>query len=127
MPLVASIGARDSEEITDLLTGLVKLNLGQLRRGLCPPLNPSTNQGIRYQREDPGRERWQTAVETWTRKRGDCEDLATWLAASLQLVGQTDAQAVIIDVRPGLKHCVVRLGDGSIVDPSKALGMGGKG
>lgn len=125
MPLVATIGARDSREITDLLTGVVKLSLGQLRRGLCPPLNLSVDQGIRYQREDPGRENWQSALETFRLKTGDCEDLSIYLAASLQLVGQ-DAEAVILDIRPGLKHCVVRAG-GRIIDPSKKLGMGGRG
>lgn len=126
MALIASIGARDSEEITDLLVGLVRLNLGQLRRGLAPPLNLSVNQGVRYKREPPSRERWQTAKETWQLKHGDCEDLSAWLAASKQLVG-IEAEAVIIDIRPGLKHCVVRMPDGSIVDPSKHLGMGGRG
>lgn len=126
MPLVATIALRDSKEIADLLTGVVKLSLGQLRRGLCPALNLSLNQGIRYQREDPGRESWQSAVETWRLKTGDCEDLSIYLAASLQLVG-IDAECAIIDIRPGLKHCVVRMPDGSIIDPSKKLGMRGAG
>lgn len=123
MALVASIGARDSQEIEDLLTGMVKLNLGQLRRGLCPPLYQA---GVRYKREPPRRERWQTALETFQLKTGDCEDLACYLAASLQLVGR-DCRAAVIDIRPGLKHCIVMFPDGSIEDPSKKLGMRGAG
>lgn len=126
MPLKASIRAADSEEIAALLTGVVALNLSQLRGGRCPPLNLSLDQGIRYEREKPGREDWQTAVETWKRKRGDCEDLSTYLAASLQLVG-VGAEAAIIDIRPGLKHCVVRLPSGEIIDPSRRLGMKSSG
>lgn len=125
MALRASIGARDSDEITDLLTGLVALDLGQLRRGLVPPLYAATH--VRYRREPPGREQWQSALEVFKAGHGDCEDLACWLAASYQLVGRTDAHAAIIDVRMGLKHCVVRFRDGSIEDPSKKLGMSGKG
>jgi hypothetical protein len=45
----------------------------------------------------------------------------------LWVQGETDARAVILDIRPGLKHCVVRRADGTIEDPSKRLGMGGKG
>lgn len=123
MALLASIGARDSTEIEDLLTGLVKLNLGQLRRGLCPPLYQA---GVRYKRELPTRERWQTALETYQLRTGDCEDLASYLAASLQLVGK-DCRAAVIDIRPGLKHCVVLFPDGTIEDPSKKLGMPGPG
>lgn len=124
MALHASIGARDSEEIEDLLTGLVRLSLGQLRRGLCPPLYQA---GVRYKREPRGRENWQSALETFRLKTGDCEDLATYLAASYQLVGRTDAYAHVIEVRPGLKHVVVAFADGTIEDPSKKLGMSGKG
>lgn len=126
MALRASIGARDSDEITDLLSGLVALNLGQLRRGLVPPIYSPQAAHVRYQRESPGREVWQSALEVFRSGRGDCEDLASWLAASYQLVG-VDAHAVIIDIRPGLKHCVTRLPDGTIEDPSKKLGMNGRG
>lgn len=124
MSLRPTIDIRDSDEIKDLLTGLVLLNLGQLRRGLVPPLSAAPH--VRYRREPRGREAWQSAMQTFERGFGDCEDLASWEAASLQLVGQK-AFADIIEVRPGLKHCVVRLEDGSISDPSKRLGMGGKG
>ena len=123
MALTASIDADGIEELEALLEGLVRLNLSQLRRGLCPPIYQS---GVRYQREEPGRERWQTALECYRSKKADCEDLAAFLAASHRLVG-IESKPVVRQVRPGLKHVVVQLPDGSIEDPSKRLGMGGKG
>lgn len=124
MALRASVGLRDSEEIAALLQGIVAVNVSQLRRGLCPPLYQS---GVRYQREDPGREVWQTAVETYRLGYGDCEDLAAYWVAGMHLVGNFDWECAVIDVVPGLKHCVARHKDGTIEDPSKRLGMRGKG
>lgn len=121
--LTASIDAEGIEELEGLLEGLVRLNLSQLRRGLCPPLYQS---GVRYQREAPGREQWQTALQCFKRRTADCEDLAAYLAASYRLVG-VNARPVVRQVRPGLKHVVVELPDGTIEDPSKRLGMSGKG
>lgn len=121
--LQASIDADGIEELEYLLEGLVQLNLSQLRRGLAPPLYKS---GVRYKREPRGREKWQTAKTTFKKKDGDCEDLAAYRAADLRL-GGVQARAVVIDVAPGLKHCVVKLPDGRLEDPSKRLGMSGKG
>lgn len=123
MTITPSIELHEVADLELLLEGMVQISLGQLRRGLCPPLYQA---GVRYEREPRGRESWQTALATFHRKRGDCEDLAIYLAASKRLVGLS-AKAVIIDIRPGLKHCVVRLPDGSLEDPSKRLGMQGRG
>jgi Transglutaminase-like superfamily len=121
--ITPSIQLHEPGDLGIILEGLVLISLGQLRRGLCPPLYQS---GARYVREPRGRESWQTAVETFRLKHGDCEDLSVYLAASKRLVG-IHARCAIIDVRPGLKHCVVKLPDGSIEDPSKKLGMQGRG
>lgn len=121
--LRAAIDAEGIEELEALLEGLVRLNLTQLRRGLCPPIYQS---GVRYQREPPGREDWQTALECYQRQRADCEDLAAYLAASYRLVG-VEASCHVYQAAPGLKHVVCRLPDGTIEDPSKKLGMLGKG
>lgn len=123
MALKATIDADGIEELEALLEGLVRLNLSQLRRGVCPPLYQA---GVRYQREARGSEHWQTALKCFTSKRADCEDLSAYLAASYRLVG-VDARATVRDVRPGLKHVVVTLPDGRIEDPSKRLGMKGAG
>jgi hypothetical protein len=121
--ITPSIELHEVADLELLLDGMVLISLGQLRRGLCPPLYQA---GVRYQREPRGRESWQTAHATYQRKRGDCEDLAIYLAASKRLIG-IQARAVIVDVRPGLKHCIVRLPDGTTEDPSKRLGMNGAG
>ena len=118
----AVISVRGSKQIEKLLEGLVLLNVGELRAGRCPPLYES---GARYVREPLGQEDWQTATEVFRSKHGDCEDLAAYLAASYRVRGVA-ARCKIIDIRPGLKHVVVELPDGSIEDPSKKLGMKGR-
>ncbi len=121
--LTAAIEASGIEELESLLEGLVRLNLSQLRRGLCPPLYQAN---VRYRREPAGREDWQSALRTYRIGYGDCEDLASYLAASYRLVG-VQARAKVKDIRPGLKHVVCELPDGTIEDPSAKLGMRGKG
>lgn len=121
--LRASVKAQGIEELEALLEGLVRLNLTQLRRGLVPPLYQS---GVRYQREQRGREDWQTAAEAYARRVADCEDLAAWRAAELRLAG-IEARAIVYQAGPRLKHVVVEYPDGRREDPSKRLGMLGKG
>lgn len=123
MALSPTLDADGVEEIECLLEGLVRLDLSQLRRGLAPPIYQSK---VRYRREKRGREDWQSAKQAHRNGFADCEDLAAWAAASQRLVG-VHAVAIVKQVRPGLKHCLVRLPDGRIDDPSKRLGMKGKG
>jgi hypothetical protein len=111
------------EETEALLEGLVRQDLSQLRRGLAPPIYASK---VRYKREERGREKWQSAVLSMRLGTADCEDLGAWLAASYRLVG-VHAKAIVRQVGPGLKHVTVRLPDGTIEDPSKRLGMKGRG
>lgn len=122
MALSPKLDANGIEEIECLLEGLVRLDLSQLRRGLAPPIYQSR---VRYQREPHGREDWQSAVMSVRRGNADCEDLASWCAASYRLVG-VNARAIVRQVGPGLKHCLTLLPDGRIEDPSKRLGMGAK-
>lgn len=123
MALSPKLDADGIEEIEALLEGLVRLNLSQLRRGKAPPIYSSR---VRYKREPRGREDWQSAAKANRAGTADCEDLAAWLAASYRLVG-VNARAIVKQVGPGLKHCLVQLPDGTIEDPSKRLGMKGKG
>lgn len=88
---------------------------------------------IRYRREPRGpgwvREQWQDAARTAAIGSGDCEDLATYLAAQYQAEG-FDAWPDVLAFpprvgRPGwLFHIVVRRPDGVREDPSRLLGMG---
>lgn len=123
MALRPKLDANGIEEIECLLEGLVRLDLSQLRRGLAPPIYASK---VRYKREARGREDWQSALHCVKAGGADCEDLAAWCAASYRLVG-LHARAIVKQVAPGLKHCLTLLPDGRIEDPSKRLGMKGKG
>jgi hypothetical protein len=108
-----------------MLRGLQYASEAQLRARRLPPLYAS---GVRYVAEPMGQENWQTPLVTLKKKGGDCEDLAAWRAAELVVSGRDrGAVAVVIRIRPGLMHCVVRRGSGAIEDPSKLLGMRTRG
>jgi hypothetical protein len=112
-------------EIQVFLSALQRVCEQQLSSAPFPPLYES---GVRYLREPRGQENWQTCHETLKKQSGDCEDLAAWRAAELRVSGRDPgAVAIIKRVRPGLIHCLVRRGNGSLEDPSKVLGMRGKG
>lgn len=126
MPVVVSVslGRRPSAKLVQaLLTGLALASLEQMRERRLPSLYAS---GVRYARER-GREQWQTAEETLRLLSGDCEDLTAYRCAELWIAGEVAARPLCYAPRPGLIHCVVRRGSGVIEDPSKLLGMSGKG
>lgn len=111
-------------EVQALLEGLARVCVVQIRSGrVSAKLYAS---GVRYQREPMGRERWQSAVETLRRGAGDCEDLVAWRVAELRCGGEW-AEPMVYSPRPGLLHCVVKRSHGRIEDPSKKLGMRGRG
>lgn len=109
--------------INAALEGLTSLNQQLLRAGRCGPLYKA---GVRYRR-DHG-ETWDACTIVKQRGWGDCEDLASWRAAELRNAGIA-ARAVVVRSRtPGVAwHCVVRLPNGKIEDPSAKLGMYGPG
>lgn len=110
--------------LTAALEGLTAVNYCLLAKSAkVPSLYGS---GVRYRREPKGTEHWQTAPEVLSRGYGDCEDLAAWRAAELRVAG-IPAQAYVLRTGPKLFHAVVRYPDGRIEDPSKKLGMKGKG
>lgn len=112
-------------EALDALEALVYRDQRQLARGHFPPLYQA---GVRYRRE-PGANHWQTAREVLAARSGDCEDLAAWRVAELRESGEDRKAYCMIrhGGRPGLWHILVRRGDGSTEDPSKILGMKGRG
>lgn len=123
--VVLSCKLLSMREIQIFLFALQQVCETQLRASPLPPLYQS---GVRYEREPRGQENWQTCHETLKRKAGDCEDLAAWRAAELRVTGADPAAVAIIKrIRPGLIHCLVRRGNGHLEDPSKILGMRGKG
>lgn len=104
-----------------VLQGISEL---QLRRAANAGYFPTLyNAGVEYEREPPRREWWQTALDNFTVRVGDCEDLANHRAAELVVYTGEPARAVTVRTGPRAFHAVVRRADGTIEDPSAALGM----
>jgi len=100
-----------------MLNCLVGLNRRILRTRSFAPLLTS---GVRYRRENG--EQWQTIAQLYKAGAGDCEDLSAALAAQYQNRG-IPARVALVRTGPNLLHAVVRMPDGTIDDPSRALGM----
>lgn len=106
------------------LEELTQDNVSVLRRDRSIP-HPYKS-GVRYHREPKGVENWLGVRRLRKKKRGDCEDLAAYLAAWYRVRKGIHARAILIRFRKGKKvwyHAVVMLPNRRIVDPSKALGM----
>jgi len=115
--VVLNISARP-ELLRAALRGLVAVNREVLRGTDLPALYDS---GVRYQAEGLGAEEWQRADQVFARGRGDCEDLASWRVAELQLAGELDATVDVVQTGPRKFHAVVRRADGTQEDPSRLL------
>lgn len=91
--------------------------------------NPQTplliDSGVRYEREPPGQELWLTIPWVRLMGHGDCEDLACWRAAELRVRGEDARPFHTLRYTPKgrLYHIRVKRADGTIEDPSAALGM----
>lgn len=107
--------------LTAALEGLTAVNCVLMKRRDLPQLYRS---GIRYEREQPGRERWLNADELLAKCVGDCEDLAAYRAAELRVYHGVPAIACVLRSGPKKFHAVVGFPDGTIEDPSRMLGMG---
>jgi hypothetical protein len=102
------------------LEGLTRVNVGLMEREHVPPLYEA---GVKY--KDEPRDIWRHAVDVAHEGWGDCEDLSAYRAAELRVTGEDPAAAVAVyKSGPSRYHAVVQRGDGSIEDPSRALGMG---
>jgi hypothetical protein len=107
------------------LESVTRLNEQMLADKQVPTFTDGLKEGIRWKPEPPGAEHFDHAGVVLGRKWGDCDDLAPWQAASLRHTGEDpDAVAVVKKSGPKRWHAVVRRGDGSIDDPSRAAGMG---
>lgn len=107
------------------LESVTRLNESLLRSDQIPTFSDGLKEGIKWRPEPPGEEHFDHAGVVLRRKWGDCDDLAPWQAASLRHTGE-DPDAVAVVKRSGPKrwHAIVKRGDGSIDDPSRAAGMG---
>lgn len=110
--------------IGKLLTGVVASNVSYLRRH---PRTPHPYKaGIRYQREPRGREHWKGIRQIIADGHGDCEDLASYLAAWYIVRGKCAKIHLVWKRTAGggrLFHVQVRGPSGRIEDPSRVLGM----
>lgn len=83
---------------------------------------------VRYAAEK-GTENWQDIATTYARGIGDCEDLAIWRIAELNARGiQATPYITWGPAKAGggvTYHALVRWPNGTIEDPSRALGMHG--
>jgi hypothetical protein len=124
--LRARLDLKSDRELLGLLNGLAFASLETLREAIerGQPLPDLYASGVRYKREAPGKEEWQLPSTTYARMAGDCEDLAAWACAQRWLAGDTQARMFLKRVNPQLRHIQVLRGDGTIEDPSRALGMG---
>lgn len=101
------------------LEGLTSLNEEILGQGQLPPLYAS---GARYQTEP--NEMWRHAAMVAGQGWGDCEDLAAYRAGECRVTGEDpDAYVHTYVSGPRRLHAIVMHGDGTIEDPSLALGM----
>lgn len=87
------------------------------------PYGPLYRSGIRYEREPPGSEVWQTTRMLYATRAGDCEDVSCVRAAELWSLGETLARPTVRRISPRLRHIQVQRADGTIEDPSLILGM----
>lgn len=123
IPCAVLAYGHDLEDVQAIIDAATMIARHQIGRGRVPPLYRS---GVVYRREEhrtlPGVERVNSPEETFAMGGGDCDDLAPWRAAELQLQGE-NARARVVQ-SPGIGyHVVVVRGDGSIEDPSARLGM----
>lgn len=118
--------ARSRKAILGILQSVVYANVLWLTAYPRTPLLYKSK--VIYQIEPPGQEMFADIPTTLEQGWGDCDDLASYRCAELQIRG--------INARPYLKwresgpkknvyHAVVRWPDGRIEDPSLALGMAG--
>lgn len=78
--------------------------------------------GARYRTEP--REVWRHAQDVVSEGWGDCEDLAAYRAAELRVSGEDEgARVKTYKTGPRRYHAIVERGDGTLEDPSAALGM----
>lgn len=115
---------RSRRAITWLMFGLIQVNREWLEQ--YPETPDLYKSGVLY-RLEAKTEVWQDIPTTLSRGFGDCEDLACWRAAEYQLAGIQAMPYITWRQVKGryIYHALVRLPDGRIEDPSRALGMHG--
>lgn len=122
MPIAVTCRVWTTAEVAGLIWGIMKASEAQIRDGQVTVW--LYDSGVRYMAEPLGSEVWQTFKETLELRHGDCEDLVAARCAELRVRKGIMAEPYVKDVRPGLRHCLVRLPSGALECPSRTLGMG---
>lgn len=112
----------NADALEHALEGLVALDAFIIRDKQLPPLMQT---GARY-RPEKG-ELWRNCLQVIKDGWGDCEDLSAYRAAELRVYNSEPARLILIKTGPRLLHAVVQRANGEIEDPSKLLGMKGRG
>lgn len=125
-----TFGRLTLEEAALLLQGLLFVDVHQLLTGEEPISKALVEGRLKYIRRDPD-EHFRSIREIWQHGGGDCEDLATAVAAEACVVEDQlpdlfsgAARPYLYRVRPGLSHIVSQLRSGQLLDPSRTGGMG---
>jgi hypothetical protein len=104
------------------MEAVTRLDEHMIRAGDAPPWSPDL--GVRWRPENFGEEHFDHAAEALSRGWGDCDDLASWKAATLRASGEDPgATARVVPSGPSMYHAIVHRSDGSIDDPSVEAGM----
>lgn len=109
-----------------ILDGLnATLMIDATRRGVTVPsaYDLAARGLLRYKAESMGREWWQTFVDNFAERAGDCEDLASHTAQHNRLFRGLNCWSECVRSSPTVYHAIVRHSDGSIEDPSMPLGL----
>lgn len=107
-----------------MVEALALVNRGVMRLRTIPPLYRS---GVVYQREAGGEDEWLDVLRVLTLGHGDCEDLVGYRLAELRASGEdvTARPEILHYLVDGVTyyHVLVARSDGTVEDPSRALGM----
>lgn len=97
-------------------------------RGEVPPLTEAIKAGVRWKPEPyTDGEHFDLSHVVASRKWGDCDDLAPWLAGELRATGEDPgARSRVYKSGHDRWHVVTETSDGEILDPSRWAGMGKK-
>lgn len=108
-----------------LAEGIVRLNVWYMEQARArgqdfPGLYEA---GVRYRRETPGTEWWESVDDVLgvdANRSGDCEDLANYRAAWLRVYNaEPNARTRVIRTPRGTFHAIVQREDGTLEDPSR--------
>lgn len=121
---IPSRGASAREALYSVLLALIALDLRFLRENPSTPLLALS--GVRYSREPPGHEFWQTIPDILLSRTADCEDLSSWRVAEARYRGYQAAPR--LTEKNGMWHVTAAIllpksARWTITDPSRETGM----